>query len=649
MLFVFMSQPDFACNPHALWKYVTDNTDHETAWIVKRIEHVHTLRNRGIECELYDTVGAERLLSKADYIVANSYTFQQIEKRPDQIMVNLWHGSGIKAHDYYDHLLNPKHAVKLKKFFQKVDLMCVHSLDDRFRLSAQLNYDMRRSYVTGQARLDCVKSADGKSKLVEVLGTEIASYDKIIFFAPSFRANMSCHSGKFISDNIFRTDDFDDVKFSSFLKKHNAAFVYKLHPIEQTAFKGREFAMNSDCYELTDDMLFSSDIRYTELLNGFDVMISDYSSIAYDYLTLNRPIIYLIPDYNEYKEAKGFVFNNIDYYMPGEKVLSFENLLVALEEEFANPDRYLNERNNVIRQRFDFLDDKAAERCYNAIMNFQPPVEDYMEYKSNPKNKMPSDAQMIKDKIKDRIIIDSTAEYTDEYKNRILANEEEAMYYITSELPDEFKQIHSRSSAEIADLAFYNQIKKAKNIQIIKVQGGVDYNFFKNARDFKSENDITRIGFAGTIDNRIYFAMVQCLCEVFKDAEIVFAGDILGDFPVWLNGYDNLKYIEASYEELPDIIRTFDVAILPFFGRHQKTVPSELFQYLASGKMVVTSDMPFLPECKAVLRSKSISDAAENVKIALRYKDDKDITESAYETARENDWQVIAEKIFERY
>lgn len=37
MLFVFMSQPDFACNPHALWEYVKDNTNHETAWLVKSI------------------------------------------------------------------------------------------------------------------------------------------------------------------------------------------------------------------------------------------------------------------------------------------------------------------------------------------------------------------------------------------------------------------------------------------------------------------------------------------------------------------------------------------------------------------------------------------------------------------------------------
>ncbi|MFQ9703420.1 MAG: hypothetical protein ACLR0U_17005 [Enterocloster clostridioformis] len=55
--------------------------------------------------------------------------------------MNLWHGSGIKAHDYYNHDMSPGQARKLQTYFEKIDMMCVHSLDDRFRLSAQLHFD----------------------------------------------------------------------------------------------------------------------------------------------------------------------------------------------------------------------------------------------------------------------------------------------------------------------------------------------------------------------------------------------------------------------------------------------------------------------------------------------------------------------------
>ena len=58
MLMVFMSQPDFACNCHALWKYVKQHTDFETAWIIKKPAYYEILKERGIRCAVYDTVEA---------------------------------------------------------------------------------------------------------------------------------------------------------------------------------------------------------------------------------------------------------------------------------------------------------------------------------------------------------------------------------------------------------------------------------------------------------------------------------------------------------------------------------------------------------------------------------------------------------------
>ena len=68
MLMVFMSQPDFACNCHALWKYVKQHTDFETAWIIKKPAYYEILKERGIRCAVYDTV-------------AVSYTHLDVYKR----------------------------------------------------------------------------------------------------------------------------------------------------------------------------------------------------------------------------------------------------------------------------------------------------------------------------------------------------------------------------------------------------------------------------------------------------------------------------------------------------------------------------------------------------------------------------------------
>ena len=648
MRVVFMSQPDFACNPHALWQYVKENTEFETGWVVKKISSYNILTERGIRCEVYGTLEAEKLIGAADIIIANSYTFLNIPKKENQLLVNLWHGSGVKAHDYYDHDLNPRHVIKLQKYFELVDLMCVHSLDDRFKLSAMLHFDLRKMYVTGQPRLDLVNSLDGRKKLVQLFGEDIKKYKSIIFFAPSYRANMSCHAGKIYSDNIFRLDDFDNEKLNEVLEKKNAALVYKLHPIEQTAFTGRIFSMSEHCFELTDQMLFEKDIRYDELLNAFNIMISDYSSIVYDYLLLDRPIVYLLPDFEEYKNAKGFVFSNIDAYMPGEKAYTFEALLKALEKAFENPEEYKLARQNVILNRFDYTDGKSTERCFNQILNFKKINDEYIPYQSASETVMPTITEQISKYIDDEnvFIIDSRKVYEDKEFIRKKIEESQKVYYVTAEIPGRFRSIYGCNSYKIVDLEFYYNILNNPKVNIAYVTGGVDYNKFSIAQ-YNSDKSKKRIGFAGTIDNRIYFSMVHCICEEFSDCEIIFAGTISGDYPAWLSGFDNLKYIEVEYDKLPEIIESFDVAILPFFGGHRKLVPCELFQYLACGKRVVTSDMPNLPESKAIYKSDSISNVIDNIHRILSIEDNEDVNKEAKQIARKYDWVNIAKDLLE--
>lgn len=639
MLILFISKPDFACNPYALWKYITENTEHETAWLVSEKSHLEVLRSRGIICELYDTYRGNLLASKAKYVISNVYVFGAIPKKEGQIFVNLWHGSGIKAHDFYDYHLHQQQKNKVLEFSEKTDLMCVHSLDDRFRLSAMLHYDLRKSYVTGQPRLDCVESSDGLGKLAQIYGEDIKKYKKYILFVPSFRANSSHHSGKFYSDNIFRLDDYRDSELEVFLEQNNAALIYKLHPIEQTALKGVGFSMNKYCYSLTDEMLFQADIRYDEILNAFDLMISDYSSIAFDFLLLNRPIVYLIPDYDEYRSQKGFVFYNIDQYMPGDKAYHFSELLSAMEEAVRCPWKYEHEREFVLSQRFEYRDRHSAKRCYEMLVSYKPLCN---KVRSQTARVLPTNAELLSRYLTDDVkILDSTDQ---SIASKKIADDQK-YWYIQGELPDEYRAISQFSSTQIADLEFYHTLEFSNNIEKVLIHGGVDYEMFADRRAL-DKTDRKTIGFAGTIDCRIYFAMVQYLCEAFPNCDIVFAGDIIGNYPAWLDGYRNLHYMgQVAYENLPDLIHSFDVAILPFYGKYQSDVPTELFQYLACGKQVIASDMSEIPKCKAIYVSKSVADAVENVKEALKHLDDEDVRKEARLIAKKYDWRLIAKNI----
>lgn len=69
------------------------------------------------------------------------------------------------------------------------------------------------------------------------------------------------------------------------------------------------------------------------------------------------------------------------------------------------------------------------------------------------------------------------------------------------------RMIHARPLAE--------KLLKMPRVNIAFIQGGVDYERFAAAH-FSGVKKKKRIGFAGTIDNRIYFSIVHCICEKLR-------------------------------------------------------------------------------------------------------------------------------------
>ncbi|MCD7894810.1 MAG: CDP-glycerol glycerophosphotransferase family protein [Erysipelotrichaceae bacterium] len=113
---------------------------------------------------------------------------------------------------------------------------------------------------------------------------------KIILYAPTFRGNI--YKG-------FHQIDFDAKEILDNLDE-NYVIIYKFHPLVgnyQLPVHNRVYNMNSE----DTHTLFTIS----------DMLISDYSSIIFDYMILNKPIIFYIPDYQEYKKELG-VFVDIE-------------------------------------------------------------------------------------------------------------------------------------------------------------------------------------------------------------------------------------------------------------------------------------------------------------------------------------------------
>lgn len=102
------------------------------------------------------------------------------------------------------------------------------------------------------------------------------------------------------------------------------------------------------------------------------------------------------------------------------------------------------------------------------------------------------------------------------------------------------------------------------------------------------------IGYLGTIERRINYDLVEEIALANKDKTFVFAGPVLDNYvPESLYKIPNVHFIGAvSYPEVPQMIKGFDVAIIPFKKDDVSNTifPIKLFEYLSAGKPVVVSN-----------------------------------------------------------
>ena len=104
-------------------------------------------------------------------------------------------------------------------------------------------------------------------------------------------------------------------------------------------------------------MSISNNIRHDEFMkSGYDLykviacadaMITDYSSVYFDYLLLNRPIGFTVEDIGIYQRARGFIFENPFEYMPGQKINSREDFVNFCLNVAQKKDDYILERKKV--------------------------------------------------------------------------------------------------------------------------------------------------------------------------------------------------------------------------------------------------------------------------------------------------------------
>lgn len=82
------------------------------------------------------------------------------------------------------------------------------------------------------------------------------------------------------------------------------------------------------------------------IMDAFDGLITDYSSIYVDYLLLDKPIIFSCPDIEKYRADRGFIVDDPALLMPGAIVKAQDQLIKTMSDIINGDDTYKETRKN---------------------------------------------------------------------------------------------------------------------------------------------------------------------------------------------------------------------------------------------------------------------------------------------------------------
>lgn len=193
------------------------------------------------------------------------------------------------------------------------------------------------------------------------------------------------------------------------------------------------------------------------------------------------------------------------------------------------------------------------------------------------------------------------------------------------------------------------------------VTNGVEYEHFVRARDGLQVPAVMQkikargkpvIGYFGALAKWFDYDLIRKLAEARPNYEIVLLGP---DYDGSAKGarLEKLKNVSllgsVQYRQLPEYAQCFDVSTVPFVVNEitESTSPIKLFEYMAIGKPIVTSNLPECRKYKSCLIGKTPAEFIAQVDRALALKPKSEYFESLEQEARDNTWRSKAAAIRE--
>ena len=349
----------FMFNTKVFFKYLLEHSDYDVKYIINDDQLRQQLKEKyGDHFITQKSFRDIDFISRAGtWITDGGFPLKTPFGHKNRVLINLWHGMPIKYIGLkgYSGLSKLRMLLQLKMYSKDYNAFCVTSKNFIPAIEESFFLPKAKIKVLGQPRNDLLFTKNDKETILSRLYSDLPDFSKAILYAPTYRsANYGSHQLE--PTRFFPFDDLDMEQIEIFLEKQESIIFIRSHHLDTIDFSEtkRIRFLNNDKVE---------DI--SEILNIFDLLVSDYSGMIYDYLLTENPMLFLPYDYDIYRESAGMYFD-YDFVAPGPKPTDQKSFLAELGKLLNDHEYYSKERETLLNFAFDVVRDNS-KRIYDFI------------------------------------------------------------------------------------------------------------------------------------------------------------------------------------------------------------------------------------------------------------------------------------------
>lgn len=299
-------------------------------------------------------------LAKSKYWFSNFRMYEFLVRKPEQIYVQTWHGTPFKKIGLdvvYDNNARHSNAETHNKYKRDEELFthiispsrfCSEKLTSSFGIKNPEN----KLLEVGYPRNDFLKKFSSSDVAEVKLQLGVPQEKKIILYAPTWRDN------NYSADTGFTFEcPIDFTKLKDELGDEYV-FIVRFHYLVASQLEGKfdaSYVIDASNYPDINNLYIIS-----------DMLITDYSSVFFDYAILNRPMLFFMYDLEEYaNNLRGFYFSPND--LPGLIIQTEDEIASSILRTFTIEDQSIEKRGAWIDEFSSLEDGYAARRVIEQI------------------------------------------------------------------------------------------------------------------------------------------------------------------------------------------------------------------------------------------------------------------------------------------